>query len=352
MRYAALDLGTNNCRLLIAAPKGEKLRIIDAFSRIVRLGEGLSRTGALSDAAMGRSIEAIKVCAEKIDRRGVTHGRYIATEACRAAANGADFLARVREETGLDFEVISTAEEAKLAVSGCADLFDPEAKAAVVFDIGGGSTEISWVRPFGDAANGGGRPGPIGAAGGGPRPLDIAAWLSLPLGVVTLSERWGGREIDPGLYERIVDDVREKIRAFGDPAGLREHFLRSEAHALGTSGTVTSIAGVHLGLERYRRDLVDGLWLTAGDARAVSEKLRAMAFDARAEEPCIGPERADLVVCGCAILEALLREWPASRIRVADRGLREGILVGLAQDRRKGGGANAGGSAHAPMEKT
>ncbi len=339
VRYAALDLGTNNCRLLIAAPRGKQLRVIDAFSRIVRLGEGLSRTGALSDAAMVRAIDAIKVCAEKIDRRGVTHGRYIATQACRAAANGGDFLARVRDETGLDFEVISTAEEAKLAVSGCADLFDPKAKAAVIFDIGGGSTEISWVRPSLAAED---LQGEVEGDGRGARRLDIAAWVSLPLGVVTLSERWGGRDIDRPLYEAIVEDVRDQIRAFGDPAGLREHFARREAHALGTSGTVTSIAGVHLGLKRYRRDLVDGVWLTAADARLVSEKLREMAFDVRAEEPCIGPERADLVVCGCAILEALLREWPTQRIRVADRGLREGILVGLAEARRNGSAKASG----------
>ena len=323
VRLAALDLGTNNCRLLIATPRGRQFRVIDAFSRIVRLGEGLSQTGALSDAAMDRAVEALKVCADKVEKRGVTRGRYIATQACRAASNGDAFLERVQSETGLEFEVISTAEEARLSVSGCADLFDPAAEAALVFDIGGGSTEVSWVRPV---------------AGDAPSPrepdkaptLEIVSWLSLPIGVVNLSEHWGGGDVDENTYEAIIESVRERMRAYDEPEGLRDVFERGGAHFLGTSGTVTSIAGVHLELPRYRRDLVDGLWLTAEDARAVSERLRLMNCEERAEEPSIGRERADLVVCGCAILEALLREWPVSRIRVGDRGLREGILSGLA----------------------
>ncbi|MEL7490354.1 MAG: Ppx/GppA phosphatase family protein [Pseudomonadota bacterium] len=327
-RLAALDLGTNNCRLLIASPRGRHFRIIDAFSRIVRLGEGMSRTGALSPDAMARAIEAIKVCADKIERRGVTHGRYIATQACRAAANGEEFLERVNSETGLEFEVITTAEEARLAVSGCTDLFDPEADAAMIFDIGGGSTEVSWVRPK-EASDGAAR------SNGAIRPLEIVSWFSLPVGVVTLSEKWGGRELDEATYEEVVESIREEVRAFGDPGGVRSAFDSGAAHLLGTSGTVTSIAGVHLDLQRYRRDAVDGLWLSTQEARDVSARLLAMDFNARAAQPCIGRERADLVVCGCAILEALLREWPSSRIRVADRGLREGVLAGLAEKARR-----------------
>ncbi len=311
-RLAALDLGTNNCRLLIAGLRGRDFRIVDAFSRIVRLGEGVAATGVLAPAAMDRAVEALKICAGKLSRRNVTRGRYIATQACRAAKNGAEFLERVRVETGIVFEVISPAEEARLSVRGCVDLLDPDADAGLIFDIGGGSTEISWIKRENGAAT-------------------VAGWASFPIGVVNLSETWGGREIGAAAYEDIVNSVRKSFAAFGDPAGMRRHFEEGRAHYLGTSGTVTSIAGVHLRLPRYRRDLVDGLWLSHDDARSVTERLRAMDFNARAAEPCIGPERADLVVCGCAILEALLREWPASRIRVADRGLREGILADLAE---------------------
>lgn len=314
-RLAAIDLGTNNCRLLIAGFGGGELRIIDAFSRIVRLGEGAAASGVLSPAAMDRAVEALKVCAGKLSRRNVTRGRYIATQACRAARNGGEFLSRVRSETGIAFEVIAPAEEARLSVRGCIELLDPSFEAGLVFDIGGGSTEISWVRREGAA-------------------IRVAGWASFPIGVVNLSETWGGRDIDAATYETIVVSVRRVFRDFGDPPGMRDYFDSGRAHYLGTSGTVTSIAGVHLNLPRYRRDLVDGLWLSHEEARIVTERLRAMDFDARASEPCIGPERADLVVCGCAILEALLREWPATRIRVADRGLREGILADLADAAR------------------
>ncbi len=312
-RFAALDLGTNNCRLLIASPRGRGFRVFDAFSRIVRLGEGMSATGALSEAAMARTIDALKVCAEKIARRAVTRRRCIATQACRAASNGAEFLARVREETGLDLEIITPAEEARLAVIGCAELLDEDSDAGLIFDIGGGSTEISWVRPR-------------GANGGAP---DVVAWTSFAFGVVSLSETFGGRDLSRTTYGELVAAVRREIASFGDPAGVRPVFAAGGGHYLGTSGTVTSIAGVHLRLPRYRRDAVDGLWLSAGDVRDVTERLRAMSYDERAAEPCIGAERADLVVCGCAILDALLLEWPASRVRVADRGLREGILISL-----------------------
>ncbi|MEZ5893618.1 MAG: Ppx/GppA phosphatase family protein [Parvularculaceae bacterium] len=317
-RFAALDLGTNNCRLLIASPRGRELRIVDAFSRIVRLGEGVSQTGVLSDAAMERTISALAVCAEKINRREVTHMRCIATQACRGSQNGAAFLERVTAETGLTFDVISTEEEARLAVAGCAELLDPEASAGLVFDIGGGSTELSWVRRSESG-----------------RGADIAAWTSMPFGVVSLAEKWGGHEMTAETYRAVVEDVRKEVARIGDPAGMKGVFEADGAHLLGTSGTVTSIAGVHLDLKRYRRDRVDGLWLTAKDVRRVTEKLRAMSFDERAAEPCIGAERADLVVSGCAILEALLIEWPSTRVRVADRGLREGILADLARKAQK-----------------
>jgi exopolyphosphatase/guanosine-5'-triphosphate,3'-diphosphate pyrophosphatase len=325
-KFAALDLGTNNCRLLIASPRGRGFRIFDAFSRIVRLGEGVSATGALSEDAMARTLDALKVCADKVARRGVVRTRCIATQACRSAANGPAFLARVERETGLKFEIITPAEEARLAVTGCGELMDHEAPAGLIFDIGGGSTEISWVRP---------RPGD-----GRARTPEIIAWTSLPLGVVNLSERHGGREMTREAYAALIEALRAEIAAVGDPAGMRALFAEGQGHFLGTSGTVTSIAGVHLGLPRYRRDKVDGLWLSNDEVRGVSERLRAMSYEERSNEPCIGVERADLVVCGCAILEALLLEWPATRIRVADRGLREGILVGLAQEKNRERGRN------------
>ena len=316
-RFAAIDLGTNNCRLLIAAPKRPRtgggqggFRVVDAFSRIVRLGEGVTATGRLSEAAMERTIAALGVCAGKMQARGVTASRAIATQACRLARNGEAFLARVRDETGLAFDLITPEEEAQLAARGCLDLIEEGAEGVLVFDIGGGSTEMSWLR----------------LQDGVPR---MATWVSLPFGVVTLAEGHGARQMDRDAYEAMVARVEAEVRAFTDAAPLTPLFDGRRAHLIGTSGTVTSLAGVKMRLPRYVRREVDGAWLTAGEVADVSEALRAMGYERRCTEPCIGPERADLVVPGCAILEGIMRVWPSDRVRVGDRGLREGMLLDL-----------------------
>ena len=316
-RFAAIDLGTNNCRLLIAAPRRPApdgstggFRVVDAFSRIVRLGEGVSATGRLSEAAMDRTVEALAVCAAKMEARSVTASRAIATQACRLARNGEAFLDRVHRETGLAFDLITPEEEAQLAARGCLDLIEEGAEGVLVFDIGGGSTEMSWLR----------------LVDGAPR---TAAWVSLPFGVVTLAEDHGAREVDRDAYEGMVASVERQVRAFTDAAPLTPLFDGRRAHLIGTSGTVTSLAGVKMRLPRYVRREVDGAWLTANEVAGVSEGLRAMGYDHRCSEPCIGPERADLVVPGCAILEGIMRVWPSDRVRVGDRGLREGMLLDL-----------------------
>ena len=322
--YGALDLGTNNCRLLVARPSRRGFLVIDAFSRIIRLGEGVLHSGRLSDEAMRRTIEALKICSDKMKRRGVSRSRLIATEACRIAANSGEFIDRVRAQTGLSIEIVSRETEAKLAVSGCASLIDRNCDWALVFDIGGGSSELIWLD-----------------LGGLQRPwrrsifdrLDvqssIAAWTSLPIGVVNLAERHGGRDVTPQNYEAMVMDVMTSLKAFEAEHRFGERTEGRGVHFLGTSGTVTTIAGIHLGLPVYERSRVDGCWLGASEVRAVSNTLLAMSYADRAAQPCIGQERADLVLAGCAILEALLRVWPCERLRVADRGLREGILATL-----------------------
>ena len=313
--YAALDLGTNNCRLLVAEPAFRGFRVIDAFSRIVRLGEGLSASRRLSDDAIGRSIEALRVCASKMKSRGVTRSRLIATEACRAAENGADFVRLVSLETGLSLEIVDQRTEALLAASGCAALAAPEAQGVVLFDIGGGSTEMVWLGPR--VEHGG-----LNAR--------IRGWISLPVGVVTLAERHGGHEVDRKTFTAMVDEVRGMMRSFVDVAGEAAHL--PGFHLLGTSGTVTTVAGIHLGLERYDRRRVDGVWMYDREIDAVIDGLLELDYEGRAASPCIGRERADLVLAGCAILEAIRAEFPASRMRVADRGLREGILMKMMRD--------------------
>ena len=311
--YAALDLGTNNCRLLVARGAGHGFRVIDAFSRIVRLGEGLSATGILSEAAMARTIEALKVCAGKIAHRRVTRARYVATEACRRAANCADFMARVREHTGIVIEIISSNEEARLVVTGCAPLLDRRVPHALVFDIGGGSTELVWLRVPGDPAL-----APV-----------VEDFLSLPIGVVTLSDRYGGREVSRDTYALMEEEVARAIRPFDARHGIARRIAAGEVQMLGSSGTVTTLAGINFALPRYNRNVVDGSILSFDCARRVSDYLVTLGYDERAAHPCIGHERADLVLAGCAILAAICRLWPVGKLRVADRGIREGILFGL-----------------------
>jgi exopolyphosphatase / guanosine-5'-triphosphate,3'-diphosphate pyrophosphatase len=310
--YAALDLGTNNCRLLVARRGGDSFVVVDSFSRIVRLGEGLAASGRLGDAAMERALGALKICARKLADWRIEGQRCIATQACRIAANGEEFLSRVARETGLRLSVISPREEAELAVLGCGGLIDPTAEAALIVDIGGGSTELSWVEASTQR---------------------ILAWTSLPFGVVTLAERHGDEADADQVYRAMIADVREAVRPFRDADALRAVFAAGKGHLLGTSGAVTSLAAVNMGLSRYRRSAVDGVWLSADDARRTAETLRLAGRQARARNGCIGPDRADLVVPGAAILEALLAEWPASRVRVADRGLREGMLISLMDPR-------------------
>ena len=307
---AALDLGTNNCRLLVARPTGRGgFRVIDAFSRIVRLGEGVGASGQLTEAAIERTLEALQVCGSKIRRRQVTRFRAVATEACRRARNGADFLRRVEQETGISLEVISSSEEAGLALAGCAPLLDPRVPGALVFDIGGGSTELAWTQ------------GTLGT--------ENAAVTSIPIGVVTLAETYGGDRYGPTVYERMIEDVAVWLRAYEREHGISAEVAAGRVQVVGTSGTVTTLAGVHLNLPRYVRDRVDGLFLNVSDTLAIGRRLADQSFESRAAHPCIGRERADLVVAGCAILEAICREWPVTRMRVADRGVREGILFGL-----------------------
>jgi len=322
--YGALDLGTNNCRLLVARPSRRGFLVIDAFSRIIRLGEGVLRSGYLSDAAMSRTIDALKICCDKMRRRNVSRSRLIATEACRIASNSGEFIDRVRRDTGLAIEIVSRETEAKLAVSGCASLIDRNCDWALVFDIGGGSSELIWLdltrldrhwrRSIYDRLEVQGC---------------IAGWTSLPIGVVNLAERHGGREVGRENYEAMVADVMGALTDFEGAHRFRDRISKGCAHFLGTSGTVTTIAGIHLGLPAYDRSRVDGCWLSAPDVRRVSDALIDMSYAERVAQPCIGQERADLVLAGCAILEALLRVWPCQRLRVADRGLREGILATL-----------------------
>jgi exopolyphosphatase / guanosine-5'-triphosphate,3'-diphosphate pyrophosphatase len=311
--YAALDLGTNNCRLLIACPAGDSFRVVDSFSRIIRLGEGISVTGCISDAAIERAIAALSICRDKIQAKKAKRLRLIATEACRAASNADGFRDRVAAETGIQLEVIDRETEAALAVIGCSPLIDPNGCGAILFDIGGGSTELVRIERDPSEKN------------AEPR---TKAWMSIPLGVVSLAEHFGGKNVTQEIYAQMVEGVATHIAPFaaehgGDIAGM---------HLLGTSGTVTTLAGIHLNLARYDRRRVDGIWMDNADISKTVARLLGMSYQERANNNCISVDRADLVLAGCAILDAIRRAFPLRRLRVADRGLREGMLVQLMRE--------------------
>lgn len=312
--YAAMDLGTNNCRLLIAQRVPSGFRVIDSFSRIVRLGDGLGTTGQLSEAAMARTLAAIEMCAEKLSLHQPAKLRCVATQACRIAKNGPAFLRNVARKTGIRFDIIPPSEEARLAVIGCSDLFDQQSEGALVVDIGGGSTELSW------ATN---RP-----RGGGPK---LETWFSAPIGVVTLAELFPERADTRAWYDEMRDGAAKHLGSFDVDKTIAKKLHSGVAHIIGTSGAVTSLAGVHLKLNRYARRLVDGIWISKDDTYAAINLLAAQDRDGRASNPCIGPERADLVLAGAAILDAVLQTWPSPRLRVADRGLREGLILTMMQ---------------------
>ncbi len=318
--FAALDLGTNNCRLLVAAPVAHGFRVIDSFSRVVRLGEGLQSSGELSDGAMERAITALHACAERLGRRPVRAMRAIATEACRRAGNGKLFLDRVRRETGLALDVISAREEAELALASCAPLLATLARTGtrrvLLLDIGGGSTELAWVRVAASREDGTEEPHLIGT-------------VSLPVGVIDVAEAWGGTAVGAGAFDATVETLARQFHAF-DLVHCIAHEIRQGGVALlGTSGTVTTLAGVALDLPRYRRALVDGVVLDDVAAQAALARLRALGHRGLAAHPCVGPDRAEFALPGCAIFAAIHRVWPAKQIMVADRGLREGMLLRL-----------------------
>jgi exopolyphosphatase/guanosine-5'-triphosphate,3'-diphosphate pyrophosphatase len=310
--YAALDLGTNNCRLLIARPSGENFTVIDAFSRVVKLGEGLANSGRLSDAAMDRALGALTICADKLRRRNVFLARSVATEACRRATNGQDFIDRVRNETGIVLDIISAQEEARLAVLGCHVLLEQGHGPAVIFDIGGGSTELVLIEPGENV----------------PRILD---WQSVPWGVVSLSDTVGRRGDDDASRAARYAEMRRVVSESFAPFARRVAPAREMAdpRLLGTSGTVTTLASIHLGLAQYDRQAVDGLIVPSGSMRDICDRLAKMTWAQRSDLPCIGQDRAELVVAGCAILESILDLWPTAELGVADRGIREGILRSL-----------------------
>jgi exopolyphosphatase/guanosine-5'-triphosphate,3'-diphosphate pyrophosphatase len=217
--YAALDLGTNSCRMLIAQPKGSGFHVVDSFSKSVQLGAGLERTGRLSRASMTRTIQALRICQQKLKRNRVKRMRLVATEACRRAKNARDFIRQVRRETGLTLEIIQPEEEARLAVISCAPLVSTKTDQLLVVDIGGGSTELVWIDissvPRRD------RPSAIMRLHAGFHTADspfpaakVVDWISVPLGVATLRDQFHDVEDDAARFALMSWFFEENLADF------------------------------------------------------------------------------------------------------------------------------------------
>ena len=326
--YAALDLGTNSCRMLIAEPRGSQFKVVDSFSKSVQLGTGLEMTGRLSRQSINRTIQALRVCQQKLKRHNVSNMRLVATEACRRALNGEQFMQRVRRETGLRFDIIKPLEEAQLAVVSCAPLVSLQTDQLLVVDIGGGSTELVWIdltevphierRRAIMRLHGGFDRGD----GSAPR-ARVVDWISVPLGVATLRDQFRDVEDDGARFALMSWFFEENLAEF---APYKQEQKREGFQIVGTSGTVTTVAASHLGLKRYDRNRVDGLRMTSDEIDAVIRNYLALGPAGRRQDPRIGLDRQALIMSGVAILQALLRCWPTDRLSVADRGLREGML--------------------------
>ncbi len=310
--YAAIDLGTNSCRLVIASPTPSSFRIVETFSKVTRLGEGIINDNELSRPAIRRTISALKVCAGVLEEYApIYRSRFVATAACRRAKNCPEFIAAVKRETGLNIEIISSKEEARLAVVGCIPLLNRHIKRALIFDIGGGSTEISLAR----VTNSG--------------KTFIEGFVSLPYGVVTVSEAFPGNEMTELAYDTIVERTQDILKDFEEKFKIKEAIRNQEIQIIGTSGTVTVLGAVHLNLSRYNRSAVDGLSISITDLEKTIAKIKRLGSEGRSKHPCIGSQKSDLTMAGCAIIESLLKYWPISEVTVADRGIREGILLDL-----------------------
>ncbi len=327
--YAVIDLGTNSCRLVIATPTTTSFRVVETYSKVVRLGEGIIQDNNLAPKAMRRTIQALKVCRGVIDEyMPITALRFVATAACRRAQNVAQFVEMARREAGIELEVISSKEEARLSVVGCLPLLIRKIKRVLVFDIGGGSTQISLARVTDSGKT------------------FIEGFVSLPYGVVTISEAFAGHEMSTLEYSTVVERTQVILQEFEDKYHIRQAIANQEIQVIGTSGTVTVIGAVHLRLPRYNRSAVDGIAISAPDIEYTINKIKTMGVEGRCKHPCIGRSKSDLTIAGCAVIEALMTFWPISEITVADRGIREGILLDMMHAKRvseNGGKKRRGG---------
>ena len=301
MRIATIDLGTNTVRLLVSDLDSERAwRSVHADQRVTRLGEGLAGTGVLGDAPMRRTAAAVADYARRGRQLGARRIRIVATSAVREAANRPAFVEMVERASGERVHVISGDEEARLTVRGVLRALGPLSGELLTFDIGGGSTEYTLARG-----------------------TTVIATVSLRLGVVPLAERFPfPGTVEPDRYHALADEVSKQL-----DAELPSSLARARPdHLVGTAGTVTTLAALDLGLERYDADRVQRHRLERAAVARLRDRLAALTVAERAALPCLEPGRADLIIPGVAIVEATLDRFGMDSLTVSDWGLREGLV--------------------------
>jgi exopolyphosphatase/guanosine-5'-triphosphate,3'-diphosphate pyrophosphatase len=309
MRLAAVDLGSNTIRLLVAdADRASGLHPVHAEQAVARLGEHLFRTGRLQDGAMARALGAVRGYRDRARALGAERVLVVATAAVRQAGNREELVGRLAAEPGVSVRVVDGDEEARLTllgvtwgVLGARGAEADDERRMVVLDIGGGSTELI-----------------VAEAGA------VVSSVSVTLGVVGLAERFFHADpVDWAEYQACADHVTCRLDADAWPAVLG---LAPRALA-GTAGTITTLAALDLGLPSYDGARVQGHRLRGAAVRSLRDRLGALRVADRARLPCLEPGRADLIMPGIAIVEAVLAGLGLAELRVSDAGLREGIVL-------------------------
>ena len=296
-RYAAIDLGTNTCLLLVAEWDGQELHPLVREMRVVRLGENLDRTGRISSTALDRATAALTEYRDIITSSGCQEMRCVATSAFRDAPNKDELTERIRNITGLEIEEISGEEEARLVHRAVQEAFPEETGERASVDVGGGSTEIIFDKQG-----------------------HLHEVHSLPLGSVRLTERHFSHD-PPAAVE--VAALRDNISTVLEDSGLPTKV----ASLIGVGGTATTLAAIHLELEDYDPVKVHGRILKQRDLETILERCLALPYEQRVRLPGLHPGRADVIMAGTIILLAIMGHLQDKMIRISDRGIRWGIIA-------------------------
>lgn len=314
--FAAIDLGSRNCRTIVGCQsKAGAFEYIETYSKSVSLADGVAASKKLSRKSMDRTIEALAFCSKVLSRyAGLTY-LAVATDAMRRAENASVFIKRVKRELGLIISIITPQEEAYYAALGCIEVLSLETEIFVVFDIGGGSSEIALCRQKSD------------------KDIELIDSLSIPYGVINLLE--SKDHLTFSGYSNLVQKISDLSRDFLNQYATTLDFVNN-FQCIGTSGTTTTVAALNMNLRFYDREKINDSILQFSEILKTVHYVQSLSEDERKLHPYISQSNEDLVLGGLTILEGIVRGLPASTITVTDRGVRDGVVYALTHDKCKG----------------